>query len=272
MSGYKVRLPDGLTLHADVVGRGPPLLLIHGFTGSAAAWGGHLLAELAEVRRVIAVDLPGHGRSDAPADPERYALPALVDDLCQLLVALDAPAADWVGYSMGGRVALGAAVLAPERVTRLVLEGASPGLATEEERRARREQDEALAIRLEQNGIEAFVDEWAALPIFASQRRLSQSIREAERARRLRNETRALAACLRGLGTGAQPSFWERLADVRAPTLLVTGEEDRKFTEIAAEMAKRLPDARVATVSVSGHCVHLEAPEPWLEVVRSCLV
>jgi 2-succinyl-6-hydroxy-2,4-cyclohexadiene-1-carboxylate synthase len=272
MSSYKVRLGDGLTLHAEVVGRGAPLLLLHGFTGSAAAWGGRILTELAEVRRVIAVDLPGHGESDAPPDPQRYALPSLVNDLSELLVALDAPAADWLGYSMGGRVALGAAVLAPERVARLVLEGASPGLADDEERRARREQDDALASRIESNGIEAFVEEWAALPIFATQHRLSERVREGERRRRLGNDPRALAACLRGLGTGSQPSFWERLAEVRAPTLLITGEEDRKFTEIAADMVKRLPDARAATVSVAGHCVHLEAPEPWLEVVRSWLV
>jgi 2-succinyl-6-hydroxy-2,4-cyclohexadiene-1-carboxylate synthase len=272
MTRVRVRVRSGLSLHADVFGKGPPLLLLHGFTGSAAAWGERILSGLAEARRVIAVDLPGHGRSDAPDGPEGYALPALVEDLCDVLDELRAPAADWVGYSMGGRVALGAAVLAPERVARLVLEGASPGLATEEERAARREQDEALARRIETSSIEAFVDEWVALPIFASQRRLSERVRAAERERRLGNDPRALAACLRGLGTGSQPSFWERLPEVRAPVLLLTGEEDTKFTGIAAQMSGRLPNARAAVVSVAGHCVHLEAPEPWLEVVRAWLV
>jgi 2-succinyl-6-hydroxy-2,4-cyclohexadiene-1-carboxylate synthase len=269
VSSHRVRLRSGLSLHTEVRGEGPPLLLLHGFTGSAAAWGDRILSGLAQLRRVIAVDLPGHGRSDRPVDRACYALPAVVQGLCELLDALDAPSADWVGYSMGGRVALGAAVLAPERVARLVLEGASPGLATEEERTARREQDEALARRLEAAGIEAFIDEWASLPIFASQRRLPERVRAAERERRLANDPRALAACLRGLGTGSQPSFWERLAEVRAPALLLTGDEDAKFTRIAAQMASRLPHAESATVPGAGHCAHLEAPGPWLEVVTS---
>src|SRR5690606_4372959 len=198
-------------------GEGPPLLLLHGFTGAADSWPDRTLAGLSRTHRVIAPDLPGHGRSDAPPDPARYALPRVVDDLAYLLGELGAASATWVGYSMGGRIALGAAVLAPERVERLVLEGASPGLADEEERRTRRAQDEALARRLESEGIRAFVDHWESLPIFASQQRLPAPTQEAQRTRRLRSDPLGLAACLRGLGTGSQPSFWERLGEVRAP-------------------------------------------------------
>jgi 2-succinyl-6-hydroxy-2,4-cyclohexadiene-1-carboxylate synthase len=245
--------------------------LLHGFSGSVEAWGDRILARLAESHRVIAVDLPGHGQSDRPANASRYALPAVVEDLSFLLGSFGAPNAHWVGYSMGGRIALGAAVLAPERVLRLVLEGASPGLASEPDRRARRDQDEALAFRLEQEGIQAFVAAWTALPLFESQRRLPESIRDGMRRRRLRNDPQALAACLRGLGAGAQPSFWERLAEVRAPVLLLTGDDDRKFTDIAAEMSRLLPESRALTVPSAGHTVHLEQPDAWLEAVTSWL-
>jgi len=258
-------------LRVEARGQGSHVLLLHGFGGSVDAWGEAVLSGLAERHRVLAVDLPGHGQSDGPAEPDRYALPEVVEALSFLLGALGVPRAHWVGYSMGGRVALGAAVLAPERVERLVLESASPGLAGPDERRARRADDEALAQRLEREGIKPFMESWVALPLFASQRRLPDAVREAELGRRLGNRPEALAACLRGLGTGAQPSLWERLGEVRSPVLLLTGEEDVKFTELAGRMAGSLPDARQILLPAVGHAVHLEAPDTWLEAVTSFL-
>lgn len=264
----RITVRGGLALRAVERGEGPPILLIHGFTGSIDAWGDRILGGLAETHRVIAVDLPGHGRSDAPTEPAPYALGEVVAALAELLGEMGAPRAHWIGYSMGGRIALGAALLAPERVDRLVLEGASPGLEDEDERKARREQDEALAKRLEREGIAPFVDAWAELPLFETQRRLPEAVRAAQKERRLRNDPAALAACLRGLGTGVQPSFWDRLGDVRARTLLVTGEEDGKFTDVAEQMARRIPECRQVVVPGVGHAVHLEASGAWLEAVR----
>ncbi|HEX9710415.1 MAG TPA: 2-succinyl-6-hydroxy-2,4-cyclohexadiene-1-carboxylate synthase [Candidatus Thermoplasmatota archaeon] len=267
----RVRVRDGLTLRVHERGAGPPVLLLHGFTGSVEAWGKRVLDGLAGTWRVLAVDLPGHGLSDAPRTPERCRLEEVVEDLCHVLGELGAPRARWIGYSMGGRVALGAAVLRPERVERLVLEGASPGLADEAERRERRGADEALARRLESDGIGAFVDHWASLPLFATRSRLPPSVRAAERERRLLNRPEALAACLRGLGTGVQPSLWERLPEVAAPTLLLTGDDDDKFTRLAERMAAGLPEAVHVGVPGAGHTVHLEAPEAWLEAVTGFL-
>lgn len=264
-------MPGGLGLHVEERGEGPPLLLLHGFSGSVEAWGERILSGLAGDHRVLAVDLHGHGRSDAPGDPARYALESVVEDLAWVLAASGASRAHWVGYSMGGRVALGAAVLAPERVDRLVLEGASPGLAGGADRRARRESDEELAQRLEAEGIDAFVEAWTALPLFASQRRLPEAVRATERERRGRNRPEALAACLRGLGTGSQPSLWTRLADVTSPVLLLTGEDDARFAELAGRMAAALPHATRVAVPGAGHAVHLEAPGAWLGAVGSFL-
>jgi 2-succinyl-6-hydroxy-2,4-cyclohexadiene-1-carboxylate synthase len=239
--------------------------------GSADSWGDPILIGLAQTHRVLAVDLPGHGWSDAPTDAGRYALPRLVADLDDLLGKLGVRRADWVGYSMGGRIALGAALLAPERVARLVLESSTAGLETESERQERRASDELLAERLERDGMKAFLDAWSELPLFASQRRLARAVQDAERERRLRSRPEALAACLRGLGTGAQPSFWDRLPEVRSSVLLITGEEDQKFEALAERMAAKLSRSQHVVIPGAGHATHLEAPEAWLQAVTPWL-
>lgn len=217
--------------------------------------------------RVVIVDLIGHGQSAKPHVPERYHVRALVDDLIGLLDVLDIGAPTWIGYSMGARLALAAAALRPDRVTSLVLEGASPGLETEADRVSRRARDETLAQLLEDEGIEAFADHWAALPIFASRRRLTIEQRNAIRHRFVANDPRALAACLRGFGRGAQPSFWSSLPSIDLPVHLVVGEDDTSSRETAEQMETLLPRAKLTVVAECGHTVHLEAPQAWLQVV-----
>ena len=263
----RVELRDGLGVHVHDAGRGDALLLLHGFTGCARAWPEHAVSALASKRRVLCVDLLGHGRSDRCKNPERYALDEMVLDLCEVLDACAVKRASWTGYSMGARIALGAALRAPERVSGLVLEGGSPGLFEPTERAARLHVDEALARDLETHGLPAFVERWMAQPLFASQRRLGAAVVARERARRLDNDAASLAACLRGLGSGAQPSLWKELWRVRAPTLLLVGEEDAVFRALAGRMAAALPDARLETVPHAGHATHLENPEAWTAAV-----
>ena len=256
----RVTLPDGFTLNVEVVGQGPPLVLLHGFTGSSRSWG-PLLPALAGRRTTIAIDVVGHGDSDKPNDLERYAMERAAADAVAAVANEGYEQADWLGYSMGGRLALFVAAEHPEAVRRLVLIGASPGIAGADEREARRRSDEALAARIERDGIEAFVDEWEALPLFASQARLPERAREAMRAGRLRNDPTGLANSLRGMGAGAQPPLYGRLASVAMPVLLVAGEEDSKYTTLAHEMAEALPDGRAAIVPAAGHAAQLENPE-----------
>jgi 2-succinyl-6-hydroxy-2,4-cyclohexadiene-1-carboxylate synthase len=222
---------------------------------------------LAKLASTLAVDLPGHGAERGPSDPTHYRMERVVDHLVRVLDREGVDRADWVGYSMGGRVALGAAVLRPERVRRLVLESASPGLEGEAQRARRRGEDESLARRLEAGGIERFVDFWMARPLFASQAALPGAVREAARRRRLANDPRLLAAVLRGLGTGSQPSFWDRLPEIRAPTLLLTGALDPRFGETARRMARGIPGALHRVVPGAGHAIHLERPGRWLDDV-----
>jgi 2-succinyl-6-hydroxy-2,4-cyclohexadiene-1-carboxylate synthase len=258
-------------LEIGSAGESVPILLLHGFTGSARAWGAALLGALSAGRQVLAVDLPGHGETPAWSDPEGNGIEAVAEALAGALDQRGIDRADWVGYSMGGRVALAAAVAAPERVRRLVLESASPGLEEAAARKERREEDEALATRIERLGMGWFVDYWMGQPIFDSQHRLSMKSLEETRALRLRNRPSGLIAALRGYGLGAQPSYWGALSSLRHPTLVLTGALDEKFTAIGARMAKVLPRGTHHSVENAGHAIHFEDPEGWLAQVTTFL-
>lgn len=260
---------NGLRVRTVGEGEGIPVLMVHGFTGSAEGWGEGILEGLAHHRPVLAVDLPGHGESSGDRDPERFTMDRVVTDLVALLEDRGIQKADWVGYSMGGRICVAAAVSHPERIHRLVLESASPGLRAEDARARRRRQDDLLARRIEAQGIEAFVDYWMAQPLFSTQRRLPPAVLADARRRRLRNDPTALAHVLRGMGTGSQPSYWADLSKVSIPALLVTGELDARYTRVAAEMAGLLPQARRVVVPDAGHTIHLEDPRAWLRVVAT---
>lgn len=250
---------NGVRFNVAMGGAGEPLVLLHGFTGRAASWGAHLGA-LGDHVRTVAIDLLGHGGTEVPVDPRRYAMERCVADLAAVLDALGIGPASWLGYSLGGRVALACAVAYPARVRALVLEGASPGIADAAERAARIARDEELADAILRDGIEAFVDAWMRQPLFASQRRLGPAALAAVRAARCRNDPLGLANSLRGMGTGAQEPLWDRLPTLAVPALLVVGAEDLKFRRIAAAMAAELPRAAVAVVDAAGHTAHLENP------------
>ncbi len=266
----QVLVLNGAAYHVRRWGAGPPLLLLHGFTGAAQNWA-HIAAALAAHHTVIAPDLLGHGASAAPAEAHRYALERAADDLAALLAVSGAAPADVLGYSMGGRLALGLAALHPSSVRRLVLESASPGLDTSAEREARAVSDDALADRIEREGVAAFVDSWEQLPLFASQMRLPAHVRHTLRQQRLANRAAGLAGSLRGMGTGRQPSFWPALADLRCPTLLLTGADDAKFCAIADAMAAKMPAAHHVTIPNAGHTTHLEQPDAFLHAVADFL-
>ncbi len=263
-------LVDGIALGVESVGEGPPLLLLHGFTGSARTWD-PCVAALQSAVRVVAVDLVGHGRSDAPADPARYRMERCMGDLARVLDRLGIERTGVLGYSMGGRVALHLAAAYPERVAALVLESASPGLADPAEREARSRSDQELAASIEREGIEWFVDCWERLPLFASQAALSETARRRLRAQRLQNRPHGLANSLRGMGAGAQEPLWDRLATVVMPTLVVVGELDARFRVAGARMAASMPRASLEVVPQAGHAVHLERPADFTARVLAFL-
>ena len=253
----RVEASPGLLLNVEDSGNGPPLILLHGFMGSSDIWG-PMVERLGDNHRVMAVDIVGHGKSDAPHSLKHYRMEQVAVDIVGAIGKLGGQGAAWLGYSMGGRTALAIAALHPEAVERLCLVGASPGLRTQRERASRRKSDTVLADRIIEDGLETFVGYWESLSLFASQQRLPVEIRDRIRQGRLANRSIGLANSLRGMGAGKHPSFWGRLPAMDIPVLLVAGEEDRKYSDLAREMASSLPNGRVSLVPEAGHAAHVE--------------
>lgn len=251
---------NDIRLNVERAGSGPPLVLLHGFTGSAANWEPHLAA-FGRRFTVYTIDIIGHGQSDAPADLSHYRMEQAVEDLSALLDQLDLASIALLGYSMGGRVALQLALAVPERIRVLVLESASPGIADPAERAGRVRADEALATSIERDGLEAFIDRWQRLPLFASQQRLPQDVQQRHRAARLANSPTGLANSLRGMGAGAMTPVWDRLETFAASTLLLAGALDAKYVKQGEAMATLMPQATRLVLPDVGHTTHLEAPE-----------
>jgi 2-succinyl-6-hydroxy-2,4-cyclohexadiene-1-carboxylate synthase len=263
---------NGISYHTAQHGsaKAAPLLLLHGFTGSSDSWA-DLIPVFSKQFSVITVDLLGHDRTASPPDPKRYTMLNIAADLITLLDAWGIKQTTLLGYSMGGRLALYLACHYPNRFSHLILESSSPGLASEGERAKRRQEDEALADWIEASGIEAFVNRWEALPLWASQRQLSEAVRQQLRRQRLQNNLVGLANSLRGMGTGAQPSLWPHLPALTVPTLLIVGELDGKFVAINQQMVKQLGNGRLHIIPQAGHTTHLERPSAFHTAVTSFL-
>ena len=244
---------------------GVPVVVLHGFTGSAAAMA-PLTQRLAAAGspgpalRVIAPDLVGHGDSEAPDDLELYRVGAMADQVAAMAGALACKTFHLVGYSMGGRVALSLGCAAPQRLRSLTLIGASAGIADPAERRRRREADNCRAQQITADP-EAFVDDWMADPLFAGQAALGEAHLRAARAQRLASDPAGLARSLRAGGSGAMSPLHERLGRCEMPTLLVVGAHDSKFCAIAEQLVAALPRGDIVRIDGAGHAAHLERPD-----------
>ena len=256
----------GVHLVAATWGSGEPVVVIHGFTGSGEAMS-PLASRLSGWRR-IAVDLPGHGRSPAPAELSCYSVEAMAASVAALAAGADDRPYHVVGYSMGGRVALALASAHPEVCRSLTLISATAGITDASQRAQRRDADAALADRIEALGLDQFVEDWMALPMWDTLRaRLRPSEWEASMRQRLRSDPTGLANSLRAAGTGSMTPLWDRLATLEAPTLVVCGELDARFVEIGLAMSELLPKGELAVVPGVGHAVHLESPEGCADIV-----
>ncbi len=252
-------------------GSGPRLVLAHGFTQNAGTWGA--FGDHLRIRhRLAAVDLPGHGRSSGVTAADLH-------DAARLLGATGGRAA-YLGYSLGGRIALHTAIAHPELVERLVLIGATPGIADARERQQRQIADQELAHHLDPGNpgnpgdpieqrarLEAFLRRWLAGPLFASL--------DADAAAfdaRMANTCAGLASSLRTCGTGTQQPLWDRLPSLDMPVLVMAGERDIRFADIARRMVDAIgPNATVALVPDAGHACHLERPGAAAIVVEDFL-
>jgi 2-succinyl-6-hydroxy-2,4-cyclohexadiene-1-carboxylate synthase len=262
---------DGIQYHVEISGDGFPLVLLHGFTGDGTTWA-PFHQDWGQHSRLIIPDIIGHGKTDAPDDLNRYQIESVAADMVNILDQLEVKQVDILGYSMGGRLALTIAILYPERVRKLILESASPGLPTEEERRDRRKKDGELAKLINEQGILSFVDFWENIPLFSTMNALPESVKEKIRKQRLSNSQRGLANSLLGMGTGSQPSWWNDLHKLSGEVLLLTGEKDKKFILIAEKIQKNCRDASLIVFNETGHAIHVEELEKFGTIVSDFLM
>jgi len=217
-------------------------VFVHGFTQSERSW------NALEVPDAVAIRVPdGLGFEETA-----YALG-------------DAGRATYAGYSMGGRLCLQLALDLPDRVERLALISASPGIADDGERARRVEADEQLACDIERDGVDTFLERWLAQPLFATLPLDRAAVDERKRV----NTVERLTHQLRALGQGAQPNNWSRLGELSMPVLLVAGALDTKYVDIAQRMAERIPHGRVEVIDGAGHACHLERPDAVAHALTS---
>lgn len=238
------------------------VVLLHGFTQTGASWEPVLQILQGQGLTLVAPDLPGHGHSPVSHDSS-----TLAESAARLAHSFG-PAL-WVGYSMGGRLALRLALDHPHAVKGTVLIGATAGIDTAEARSARRDSDLRLAQKIMSRGTAAFIEQWLTLDLFHG-----LTIDPADLASRRANRPAGLAASLTAAGTGTMdPAWWPELAEIESPTTVVAGEQDRKFSALA----KRLVDginqgaqgpASLHVVAGAGHAVHLQAPKIVADLVK----
>lgn len=236
------------------------LVFLHGFTQTHHHWHpcAHLIAaRLPGYPDLAFLDLPGHGL----AAGDRRSIEAVADEIARL-----GGTGTYIGYSMGGRHLLAAAVRRPAEIERLVVIGAHAGLTDPADRAARVAEDEVRARRVEEVGAERFVEEWLSMPMFAG-----VPFSEHDRRHRRRNTAAGLAASLRLSGTGSQEPVWDALAEISVPTLVLAGERDSKFVDIGRRIAAAIPTATFDVIPGTGHATFGEAPAATADVIATWL-
>lgn len=263
---------NGVPLFADKIGKGPAVVLLHGFASEGRSLRS-LVWELDRHFTTISIDLVGHARSGSPLDREHYEMDKVARDLVEVLRASGFERAAWFGHGLGGRIALEIALRCPTAVTALVVEGAYAGVLDGEERAAMRAERVALADRIEAGGIPAFVDYWGSLPLWDSLRdNLTEQQLETLEKERYSHTAAGLAKMLRGAGVSGQEWIGDRLQEVAVPVLLTAGRLDAAGVANAESMATRLRSATVRIVEGAGHAAHLERPDEFGAMVRQFLL
>jgi 2-succinyl-6-hydroxy-2,4-cyclohexadiene-1-carboxylate synthase len=263
----------------------PVILFLHGFMGDRYEFQS-AIADLSQQFYCVAIDLPSHGQTDLTnqgtdqfthqdscySQNSYYTIEFTARLIIKFLELLHIERCFLVGYSMGGRVALYLTIHFPKYFYKVVLESASAGLRTDSERSDRLAKDRQLADKLENLEVaefRLFLEDWYQQKIFGNLR--SHSNFPQLLVQRLQNSPIELAKSLRDLGTGRQPSLWEKLPEIEIPLLLLVGELDAKFVQINQQMAQLCKFSQLEIILNCGHNIHFENPDIFIEKVQTFL-
>jgi 2-succinyl-6-hydroxy-2,4-cyclohexadiene-1-carboxylate synthase len=234
--------------------RGPTVIFIPGFMQGADAWA-DVAGRLPERYPSVLLSHREHEREGR---------------LGEIAAAADATTGGAVlcGYSLGGRLALHAAVRAPSTYRGLVVLGAAAGLDEPATRQARQQADEKLASWMETQPIDKIVEIWERQPLFADQ---SEPLIDAQRPGRLAQDPRSLAVLLRTAGQGTMEPIWGHLGLLEMPVLALAGDRDERYRRAARRIAAETPNGYAAVVEHAGHAAHLQRPEEFADALVAFL-
>lgn len=239
---------DGVQIHYEVYGSGPPLLLTHGYSSTSAMWQGQVEA-LSRDHRLILWDMRGHGQSDYPDDPKAYSETLTVGDIAALLDAVGVERAIIGGLSLGGYMSLAFYRAHPERVRALLIIDTGPGFKKDDAREAWNKRAFETAERLGRDGLSVLKS--------ASRERSTVHHRDAT----------GLAHAARGMLTQRDARVIEVLPEIKVPSLVVVGADDAPFLAASDYMAAKIPGAKKVVIPAAGHAVNIDQPKAFLDAV-----
>ena len=239
---------DGINIHYEVHGSGPPVLLTHGYSSTAEMWQGQIAA-LSKHHKLVLWDMRGHGRSDYPDDAAAYSEAAVVADMAALLDEVGAETAIVGGLSLGGYMSLAFYRAHPERVRALLIIDTGPGFKKDEARDAWNRRALETGDRFEREGL-------AGLQL-ASRERSSVNHRDAT----------GLARAARGMLTQRDARVIESLPEIKVPALVVVGADDTPFLAASDYMAAKIPGAAKVVIPAAGHAVNIDQPQAFIDAV-----
>jgi len=246
----------------------PYLLMQHGFMGDHRVFE-HLVETLCTFCNPIAIDLLGYGKSSKPTDPQRYHETKQIEDILSIIKNLKLDRLFLYGYSMGGRLAMQIAIANPSYFTGLILESATCGIAEKNSRQGRRQQDEARAKQIESD-FDKFLTTWEMLDLFKSPLTTDEKLTQKYHLIQSQQSPSALAASLRGFGTGSMSPVCNNLHKIVLPTLLIAGSNDEKYQRINNDLVNQFPNAIFKSVK-AGHRVHLDNPPALVSEIKQYL-
>src|SRR3954454_22896904 len=239
---------DGVNIHYEVHGSGPPLLLTHGYSSTSAMWQGQVGA-LSKHHKLVLWDMRGHGRSDYPADPVAYSEALTVADMAALLDAVGAHRAIVGGLSLGGYMSLAVYRAHPERVRALLIIDTGPGFKKAEAREAWNKRSQDTAERFERDALSA---------LQAGSR---------ERSGVTHRDAKGLAYAARGMLTQRDARVIESLPAIAVPSLIVVGADDTPFLAASDYMDGKIPGAKKRVIASAGHAVNIDQPAGFIDAV-----
>lgn len=248
------------------------ILFLHGFSGCSNDWS-KIFSLLGSEFQLIAIDLPGFGKSGKPRNDKFYRTEFLIRLMDEILYDLQLTEVILVGYSMGGRLALHFTLKHPQKVKALILESSSPGIKNKAEREVRIESDAKLITLIKKNSLNDFFRFWQNMPLFATQKNLSKKRQQVILTDKIKSNSKiALSKSLENFGQGRMESLWKNLSKIKIPALLLSGAFDSKYTSIQNEMGKLLPNSSHKIIESAGHNLHLEKPEVFVNLITEFLI